>query len=124
LINVLREYLICELEPSKEQTFNIKNVVAGLLCAFQIIEVGSGTSFNVEEKDFIDSLYTVSLRILEQPFNYDLIDILAFLKCTHLVFIIKRQYSAEMIAAFAKRLSVLQIHMPVEEQAGLLLLIK
>lgn len=34
LINVLREYLICELEPSKSQVFNIKNVVAGLLCAF------------------------------------------------------------------------------------------
>ena len=34
LINVLREYLVCELEPSKSQVFNIKNVVAGLLCAF------------------------------------------------------------------------------------------
>ena len=98
--------------------------MAGLLCSFQIIEVGAGTSFNVEEKDFIDSLYTVIYRIFEQPYNYSLVDFLAFLKCAHLVFVMKRQYSAEMISAFAKRLALLQMHMPEEEQAGILLLIK
>jgi hypothetical protein len=86
--------------------------------------VGAGTSFNIEEKDFIDSLYTIIMRLLEQPFNYSVTDFLAFLKCTHLVFVSKRQYSAEMTVAFAKRLALLQMHQPPAEQAGVLLLIK
>lgn len=60
LINVLREYL--KLELSENETNNKKktilsNILAGLLCVFQIIDVGAGNSFNVEEKDFIDPLY-------------------------------------------------------------------
>lgn len=111
LINVLREFLLWELEPSHGTSrYSIQNTITGLLCAFQILEVGAGTSFNIEEKDFIDSLYTIIMRLMEQPFNYSLTDFLAFLKCTHLVFVMKRQYSAEMTVAFAKRLALLQMH--------------
>lgn len=65
LISVLREYLKMELEEwesgntSNKKKQNISNVLTGLLCSFQIIDVGAGTAFNVEEKDFIDTLYAV-----------------------------------------------------------------
>jgi len=42
-------------------------VLAGLLCAFQIIEIGAGTSFNVDEKDFVNALYSILARLFEQP---------------------------------------------------------
>lgn len=62
LINVLREYLNFELEqnPLHVNKFYIQNVASALLCSFQIIEIGAGSSFNLEEKDFIDALYTVT----------------------------------------------------------------
>ena len=62
LINVLREFLNCELErsPKVSGKASIKNVLSALLCVFQIIEIGAGTTFNVDEKDFMDSLYTVT----------------------------------------------------------------
>lgn len=64
LINVLREFINYELEPdtrvnNKNNDKKLQNVIAALLCAFQIIQVGAGTTFAVEEKDFIDGLYTV-----------------------------------------------------------------
>lgn len=70
MINVLREYIRFEFEElnneqTKDKTIlkvkkgNIQNVLSGLLCTFQIIDIGAGTSFNVEEKDFIDALYAV-----------------------------------------------------------------
>lgn len=95
--------------------YSISNVLAGLLCVFQIIEVGAGTAFNVEEKDFMDALYTVIQRLYDQPYDYNLSDFLSFLKCAHLVFVHKRQFSTEIIHAFAKRLAVLQAHLPVAE---------
>ena len=42
-------------------------MLTGLLCSFQIIDVGAGTAFNVEEKDFIDTLYSSLQRIVENP---------------------------------------------------------
>lgn len=78
----------------------------------------------MEEKDFVDALYTVIQKLYESPFDYSLSDFLSFLKCAHLVFIEKRQYSNEVIHAFAKRLAILQVHLPEAEQAGVLLLIK
>ena len=96
IINVLREYLKLELDESEEETkggnprkklSSLSNVLAGLLCSFQIIDVGAGTAFAVEEKDFIDALYQVILRIFEHPFNYTMSDYLAFLKCTSIVFL-------------------------------------
>ena len=69
LINVLREYLRLALDEDddddkkeqliKKKKCNVQNVLSGLLCAFQIIDVGAGNAFNVEEKDFIDALYSV-----------------------------------------------------------------
>ena len=62
LIGVMREYFSVELSESKSPstaTHSISNVLAGLLCAFQIIEVGAGQAFNVDEKDFVAALYTV-----------------------------------------------------------------
>lgn len=126
LINVLREFFQFELEqnPKSQSKYSIANVLAGLLCVFQIIEVGAGTSVAVEEKDFIDALYTVIQRLYESPFDYNLSDFLSFLKCAHLVFVQKRQFSTGIIHAFAKRLAILQVHLPEADQAGVLLLIK
>jgi hypothetical protein len=103
LINVLREYFLLELEESeidnekkvpnaheiklKKKQVNLSNVLTGLLCVFQIIDIGSGTAFAVEEKDFIDALYNVIFRMFEHPFNYQMSDFLAFLKCMTIVFL-------------------------------------
>ena len=66
LIAVMREYFKVELSADKTDSGqeaptnnSISNVLAGLLCAFQIIEVGAGQAFNVDEKDFVAALYTV-----------------------------------------------------------------
>ena len=99
-------------------------MLAGLLCVFQIIEIGAGTTFNIDEKDFMDSLYTVISRMFEQPFDIDTSDFLAFLKCTHLVFVQKRQFQSEVINAFVKRMALFQMHLAPAEQAGVLLLVK
>lgn len=48
--------IVVELRKKK---CNVQNLLSGLLCAFQIIDVGAGNAFNVEEKDFIDALYAV-----------------------------------------------------------------
>lgn len=93
LVNVLREFLQLELDRSTKATkSSIGNALTALLCVFQIIEVGAGTAFNVDEKDFVDGLYAVIQRMYEQPLDYQLPEFLAFLKCAHLVFVIKRQY--------------------------------
>ena len=80
-------------------------MIAALLCSFQIIEIGAGSTFNVEEKDFIDGLYTVISRMMEQPASFSVQDFLAFLKCSHLVFIERKQFSTEILTAFTKRLA-------------------
>jgi hypothetical protein len=49
--------------------------------------VGAGTSFNVEEKDFIDALYTIIIKFYDNPTKYEMSDYLAFLKCMGIVFI-------------------------------------
>ena len=70
LIDVMREYFKVELNESKtsdDATHSISNVLAGLLCAFQIIDVGAGSAFNVDEKDFVSALYTVIQRLFEKP---------------------------------------------------------
>jgi hypothetical protein len=78
----------------------------------------------VDEKDFVDALYAVMQRLIEYPVNYKQADFLAFLKCMHLVFVQKRQFSNEVIIAFARRLATLQVYLPKSEQAGILLLLK
>lgn len=72
LISVMREYFQVELNESKyamtgglEQSRSISNILAGLLCAFQILEIGAGTTFNVDEKDFVNALYIVVQRLFE-----------------------------------------------------------
>ena len=70
----------------------VANVLAALLCVFQILEVGAGQSFNLDEKEFIDNLYTVILCLYQQPFDYSRSDFMAFLKCVHLVFVQKKQF--------------------------------
>lgn len=70
LISVMREYFSVELSESKKSataTHSISNVLAGLLCAFQIIDVGAGQAFNVDEKDFVAALYSVLQRMTERP---------------------------------------------------------
>lgn len=85
----------------------MQNVIAALLCAFQIIEIGAGSTFNVEEKDFIDGLYQVTQLMMQAPSSYSTQDFLAFLKCTHLVMIERKQFSTEILTAFTKRLAQL-----------------
>ncbi len=43
----------------------ISNILAALLCAFQILEVGAGTTFNVDERDFLNALYSALQRLYE-----------------------------------------------------------
>eukprot|EP00347_Sterkiella_histriomuscorum_P017847 403347746 len=129
LINVLREYLNMELSDWENGTGtsrrqNISNVLTGLLCSFQIIEVGAGTAFNVEEKDFLNTLYAVIQRMFEHPFNYQTSDFLAFLKCMNIVFIKRRQYSNELVHAFVKRLALFQMQITDAEQVSILYLMK
>ncbi|CDW76954.1 UNKNOWN [Stylonychia lemnae] len=130
LISVLREYLKMELEEwengknSSQKRQNISNVLTGLLCSFQIIDIGAGTAFNVEEKDFLDTLYAVIQRLFEHPFNYSTTDFLAFLKCMNIVFIQRRQYSNDLVHAFVKRLALLQVHLYDTEQLAILYLMK
>lgn len=58
LIGVMRDYFKIELlSAARDDT--ISNVLAGLLCAFQIMEVGAGTIFNIDEKDFMKALYVI-----------------------------------------------------------------
>ena len=66
----MREYFKVELtesNTSSQSTNSISNVLAGLLCAFQIIDVGAGSTFNVDEKDFVSALYAVIQRLFEKP---------------------------------------------------------
>ena len=117
LINVLREYLKMTMDQGEEDSdiikkkknFNVSNVLSGLLCAFQLIDVGAGNAFNVEEKDFIDALYAVVLRLVSGDHAHS--DFLAFLKCMTIVFINRRQYSIDLVNAFLKRLAVAQVHL-------------
>jgi len=63
LIDVMREFFKVELNESTNSDrvkSSISNILTGLLCAFQIIDIGAGAAFNVDEKDFIDALYAVS----------------------------------------------------------------
>jgi hypothetical protein len=127
LINVLREFLKMELEENADivrQSYSYSNVLACLLCSFQIIEIGSGTAFNVEEKDFIDSLYIVIMKLFENPKDYSMSDFLALLKCLTIVFIQRRQYSNDLVAAFMKRMALVQMHLMRSQQSGLLFMIK
>jgi len=69
---VIREYFKVELNnsyTSSSNTHSISNILAGLLCAFQIIEVGAGQAFNVDEKDFVGALYSVIQRMYEKPLD-------------------------------------------------------
>lgn len=67
----------------------ISNILAALLCAFQILEVGAGTTFNVDERDFLNALYSVLQRLYEQPRHprLELKDFLALLKVLDIVFL-------------------------------------
>lgn len=101
LINVLREYLKMALDEDEEDAeekkrqdvtvlrkkLNLSNLLSALLCSFQIIDVGAGNAFNVEEKDFIDALYSVIARMFENSGCYEPSDYLAFVKCMGIVFI-------------------------------------
>ena len=72
---------------AKQKKCNVQNILSGLLCAFQIIDVGAGNAFNVEEKDFIDALYSVISKLFENTLDYQMSDFLAFVKCMTIVFI-------------------------------------
>jgi hypothetical protein len=61
LLSVMREYFKVQIDANQTQgnaVKNISNVLAGLLCAFQILETGAA-SFEMDEKDFINTLYSI-----------------------------------------------------------------
>ena len=131
LIGVMREYFKVELSESKTQggnaaTHSLSNVLAGLLCAFQIIEVGAGQAFNVDEKDFVAALYSVLQRLSERPLtsHAETKDFLALLKSLDFVFNKRKQVSVDIINAFVKRLALVQMHLESPHQAAFLLVIK
>ena len=110
LIGVMREYFKVELNESSTSataTHSISNVLSGLLCAFQIIDIGAGQAFNVDEKDFVGALYTVAQRLFEKPLERTVEhkDFIAFLKCMDIVFNKRKQLSVDIINAFVKRLA-------------------
>lgn len=129
LIAVMREYFKVELSEgthSSDAAHSISNILAGLLCAFQIIEVGAGSAFNVDEKDFVAALYAVVQRMFEKPIaaHFEQHDFVAFLKSMDIVFSKRKQLSTELINAFVKRLASVQVHLPPAWQGPILLLIK
>jgi hypothetical protein len=80
------------MKSQKGKQLNVRNILAGLLCAFQILEVGAGTHFNY------NALYTI-LNIMFSSVNLkdwqedDRKDFMALLKCLDLVFCKKKQLS-------------------------------
>jgi len=89
---------------------------------FQILEVGAGTQFNVDEKDFFSALYTILFSLFEQKPETGKFTILeaeerkqadfrALLKCLDITFVQKRQLSYEIINAFCKRLAIIQMNL-------------
>ena len=114
LIAVLREYFIVQLgDENQANDMNVSNILSGLLCAFQILEVGAGTQFNVDEKEFFSALYSVLNCFIFQAqlgASKDK-DWKALLKCMDIVFCEKKQLSNELTNAFIKRLATLQMHL-------------
>jgi len=108
----MREYFKVELNNSQtsiKADRSISNILAGLLCAFQIVDVGAGTSFNVDEKDFVAALYAVIQRMFEAPLPREIEhkDFIAFLKSMDIVFNKRKQIATDVINAFVKRLALL-----------------
>ena len=117
----MREYFTVELsenKTSKNATHSISNVLAGLLCTFQIIDVGAGQAFNVDEKDFISALYAVLQRLTERPLQAqgETKDFLTLLKSLDFVFNKRKQVSVDTINAFVKRLALVQMHLASQAQ--------
>lgn len=54
LIAVMTEYLKEEL---KEEISSTSNLISCLLCCVQIVDLGVGQAFNVDDKAFIEGLY-------------------------------------------------------------------
>ena len=71
--------------------------------------MGAGTTFNVDERDFLNALYSVLQRLYEQPRHprLEMKDYLALLKVLDIVFLHRKQLSGETVNAFIKRLSIL-----------------
>jgi len=112
----MREYFKVELNESNTSstaTHSVSNILAGLLCAFQIIEVGAGQAFNVDEKDFVSALYAVFARLFEKPLSIDCEhkDFIALLKSMEIVFSKRKMLSVDTINAFVKRMAVIQMHL-------------
>ena len=111
LISVMREYFKVEISNSQTgaDANSISNILAGLLCAFQIIEVGAGQAFNVDEKDFVSALYAVIQRMYERPLALfvEHKDFVAFLKSMDIIFNKRKQIATDTINAFVKRLAIL-----------------
>lgn len=127
LIGVLREYFVSQMggddNITEELDFDFEgnipaqatsNILAGLLCVNQVIKVGAGQAFNVEERDFTMALYAVIQRMLtvvqtnmEGVFdtNEDK-DFIALLRTLDLTFCQKRALSNDVVNAFVKRLAL------------------
>ena len=67
----------------------------------------------MDEKDFINTLYSVIQRMFEQPrpLSMEAKDFASFLKCMDIVFCKRKQISVETTNAFVKRLALLQMHL-------------
>jgi hypothetical protein len=103
---------------------NISNLISCILCSVQIIDLGVGQAFNVDDKGFMDSLYQIIPKLVASGQAHSVQDFLTFLKCTSIVFLQKRQYSNEVVLAFVKRLIIYAIHMQPYEACSVLLLVK
>ena len=115
MINVMREYFTVQLFETENQSLeranqSVSNILAGLLSVFQIIEVGAGQAFNVDEKDFVGALYAVIQRMFEQPqqiLKTTQKDFIGLLMSIDLIFCKKKQISVEVINSFIKRLALM-----------------
>ena len=85
LIGVLDSFLKDELK--KGMKCNASNLITGLLASIQIVDVGVGQAFNVEEKGFMDTLYNALLLLVDPLHNLAFTDGLALLKALTIVFL-------------------------------------
>jgi len=84
--------------------------------------LGVGQAFNVDDKAFVEGLYSIMPRLALQKHSVQ--DFLAYIKCCAIVILQKKQFSNEIVLAFIKRLCVYASFMEKHEQVSVLLLVK
>jgi hypothetical protein len=86
---------------------DIPTSIQCILTGYEIIS-GQGESLNLDMKDFSLLLYTLLFSLMEGNGEY----VPLAVSCLDHLIIKKKQLSAERVAAYAKRLSSVSLHLP------------